>query len=153
MTGQCCKYPNKFANFNLGNTAEYDHAFAIILAKCFTQYGLQAAINKFGDPALQAGMKEMQQLHDRDVFRPLNWDQLDYDERKKAINSLLHIKEKRSGKLKGRTCADGRPQRETITKEESTSPTASLESIMLTCIIDAIEKRDIGTVDIPNAFA
>jgi hypothetical protein len=37
-------------------------------------------------------------------------------------------------------------------KDEATAPTASLESIMLTAIIDAKENRDVMSADIPNAF-
>ena len=32
------------------------------------------------------------------------------------------------------------------------SPTASLAGLIITCVIDAHEKRDISTVDIPGAF-
>jgi hypothetical protein len=42
--------------------------------------------------------------------------------------------------------------REWLSREESASPTAALESIMLTALIDAHEERDIMTCDIPNAF-
>ena len=35
---------------------------------------------------------------------------------------------------------------------ETSSPTAALITIMLTCMIDAFEKRDVATVDIPGAF-
>ena len=31
-------------------------------------------------------------------------------------------------------------------------PTASLAAIMLTCMIDAFEKRDVATANIPGAF-
>jgi hypothetical protein len=31
--------------------------------------------------------------------------------------------------------------------------TVSAEAVMLTCVIDAVEDRDIAVVDIPNAFA
>ena len=36
--------------------------------------------------------------------------------------------------------------------EDAASPTAALESILLTGVIEAHEKRDIMCVDIPNAF-
>jgi hypothetical protein len=39
-----------------------------------------------------------------------------------------------------------------LDKEEAAAPTASLESIFLTAIIDAKEGRDVMTADIPNAF-
>ncbi len=32
------------------------------------------------------------------------------------------------------------------------SPTVTAEAVMLTCVIDAQEDRDIAVVDIPNAF-
>jgi hypothetical protein len=41
---------------------------------------------------------------------------------------------------------------EDITKEDASSPTVSSEAVMLTCVIDATEKRDVAVVDIPNAF-
>ena len=33
------------------------------------------------------------------------------------------------------------------------SPTATAEAVMLTCVINAQENRDVAVVDIPNAFA
>ena len=62
------------------------------------------------------------------------------------------MKQKRSGRIKGRGCADGQKQREFITKEESSAPTISTEALFLTFIIDALEKRDVATTDIPGAF-
>ena len=64
----------------------------------------------------------------------------------------MHVKQKRSGKLKGRTCADGRPMRATTKPEDAASPTAFLESILLTSVIKAEERRDVMMVDTPNAF-
>ena len=64
----------------------------------------------------------------------------------------MFLKRKRSGKMKGRGCADGRPQREFITKEESSSPTVSLYALMGLCVMDAMEGRKVITVNIPGAF-
>ena len=47
---------------------------------------------------------------------------------------------------------NGKPTREWLSKEDSASPTVSLESLFLTSIIDAKEGRDVMTCDIPNAF-
>ena len=52
----------------------------------------------------------------------------------------------------GRTVADGNKQRGYIDKEDASSPTVATESVILTSIIDALEKRDVATVDIPNAL-
>ena len=46
----------------------------------------------------------------------------------------------------------GNKQRGTIDKEDAASPTAALESVLLTSTIDAAEERDFAVIDIPNAF-
>jgi hypothetical protein len=47
---------------------------------------------------------------------------------------------------------NGNPTREWLSREESVSPTAALESIMLTAAIDAHEECKVMMCDIPNAF-
>ena len=47
---------------------------------------------------------------------------------------------------------DGKPTRDWIQHEDMMSPTAALESIVLTALIDTNEQRDVRTCDIPNAF-
>ena len=37
-------------------------------------------------------------------------------------------------------------------KEDTSSPTISTEAVVLMCIVDANENRDVTIVDIPNAF-
>jgi hypothetical protein len=64
----------------------------------------------------------------------------------------MFLTEKRDGSIKGRMVYNGKPTRAWHDKEETTSPTASLESIFLTAMVDAKEGRDIMTADIPNAF-
>ena len=64
----------------------------------------------------------------------------------------MFLKRKRSGRIKGRGCADGQKKREFITKEESSAPTISTEALFLTCIIDALEKRGVTMTDIPGVF-
>ena len=46
----------------------------------------------------------------------------------------------------------GNKQRGTIDKEDATSPTAALESVLLTSTIDAAEERYVAVIDIHNAF-
>ena len=64
----------------------------------------------------------------------------------------MFLKKKRNGIIKGRGCADGQKQRIHTTKEEASSPTVAIEDVMLSCVIDAMEHRDVATVDIPGAF-
>jgi hypothetical protein len=73
-------------------------------------------------------------------------------EKEKALEALMFLTEKRDKSIKGRMVANGKPTREWHTREEATSPTASLEGIFLTAAVDAKEKRDVLSADVPNAF-
>jgi hypothetical protein len=60
--------------------------------------------------------------------------------------------EKRDETIKGQMIYNGKPMREWLSREDASSPTAALESIMLTALIDATERRNIMRCDIPNGF-
>ena len=64
----------------------------------------------------------------------------------------MFLKEKWNGDIKGRGCADGRPQRLYKSKEETASPTIITESLFITCSMEAREGRDVAIVDIPGTF-
>jgi len=51
-----------------------------------------------------------------------------------------------------RTCANRSVQKGWMNHKESPSPTAALESVMITGVIDAHEHQDAASVDIPNVF-
>ena len=55
--------------------------------------------------------KKYTKLEDMKVMGALNPDSLTRSQKNGALRAINSIKEKRSGKLKGRTCVDGRPQR------------------------------------------
>ena len=54
--------------------------------------------------------------------------------------------------IKEREFADGRKQRDWISKEDTSSPTVSTAGLMISCMIDAMEGREVETADIPGAF-
>ena len=54
--------------------------------------------------------------------------------------------------MKGQGCADRRKQRLYKLKEETSSPTVRLESLLLSCMIDAKENQKVMTCDILGAF-
>ena len=83
---------------------------------------------------------------------PVYWHEPTEKERASVLKYLMYLKEKRDGSVKGRGCADGRPQRVYTSKNECSSPTASLAGLIMTCVIDAYERRDVATLDIPGAF-
>ena len=115
----------------------------------FNQVSLKKGIEQFGDQAHDAVEKEVLQLHELDVMYPIHPT---YEDKKASLNYLMFIKKKQCGRVKARGCADGRKQRLYITKEESTAPTVMNESVMVTSIIDAKERRDVVTADVPGAF-
>lgn len=77
---------------------------------------------------------------------------LTYDQRRTALASLIFLTEKRNGDIKARACANGKPQREHIAKEETASPTVTTEANFALAAIAAHERRIIATMDLPGAF-
>eukprot|EP00804_Cyclotella_cryptica_P003539 CCRYP_002162-RA/>CCRYP_002162-RA protein AED:0.36 eAED:0.36 QI:0/-1/0/1/-1/1/1/0/220 len=86
------------------------------------------------------------------TFFPCDPKTLRREERRKALSSLIFLKEKESGEVKGRTCVNGAPWREYIRKEDATSPTVATNSVFLTGAVDASQKRDVAYIDLPGAF-
>ena len=129
--------------------AEYNNIEA---TKASKQYGVREGIKKFGEDGVNAVLKELQQMHDRTVVVPIKPEDVTKEMRDKALPYLMFLKQKRCGKIKGRGCADGRRQRDFISKEDAASPTVSLHALMILCMIDALEGRHVATVDIPGAF-
>jgi hypothetical protein len=128
------------------------HQSHIILQNIvMTQYNLRQGIKKFGDQGKAAVLTELRQLYDRYVMNPVNKYDLTPEERKGALRYLMFLKEKRSGTIKGQGCADGRPQRDYMSKKETSSPTVATEALLLTCTVDAVKGRDVATCDIPGA--
>jgi hypothetical protein len=64
----------------------------------------------------------------------------------------MFLVKKRNGLVKARKVAGGNKQRDYVSKEDASSPTAATESVLLSCAIDAKERRQSAIVDIPNAF-
>ena len=54
--------------------------------------------------------------------------------------------------LKAQGCADGRKQRIYKNKDETSSPTVSKEAVFLTSVINAQERHQVMTIDIPGTF-
>ena len=116
------------------------------------QYLLDKGLKVFGNKGRGAASKEMDQLHKRSCFTPISIKEMSPTERKKAQMAIMFLTEKRDDSIKGRMVYNGKPTREWVNREDAASPTAALESIILTGVIEAHEKRDIMCVDIPNAF-
>ena len=109
-------------------------------------------LKMFGERAVAAMFKEYKQLDDMGVLGRIDPDSLSSEDKRGALRAINLIKEKRCGKIKGRTCADGRPQRAYTLREDASSPTIFLESLMASLLIDAHEERDVAIFDVPGAY-
>jgi hypothetical protein len=155
-TSSDIKLPQSAAHHALYSLIEHEltglKKMPVLECTALAQFSLKRGLAMFGQAATDAVGKEMKQLHDRKTIRPRHSRDLTLADKRKALGYLMFIKEKRDGTIKARGCADGRKQRLYKTKEETSSPTVRTESLMLSCVIDAKERRNVLTCDVPGAF-
>ena len=127
---------------------EPEHMITLITKQMTAQKGIKL----FGERGEKAIMVKLEQLLYRKVMEGRHANTLTWAQKKAALKYLMFLKEKQCGKIKGRGCAAGQKQRLYKTKEETSSPTVTIESLFLTSMVDARERRKVITVDIPGAF-
>jgi hypothetical protein len=88
----------------------------------------------------------------RGTFVPKHWHELTTKQKARMVKAFIFLTEKRSGKNKARKVLGGNVQRDYISKDEASSPTAHTETVIITAVIDAEKRRDDAAVDIPNVF-
>jgi hypothetical protein len=104
---------------------ESGHVIAVTMSHCTTALAgmkdlqacsflqtciLKQGVKKFGDKGVTAVNKEMKQLNDRVVFEPISVNEMTALERKRAMESLVFLKEKRDESIKARFLANGSTQ-------------------------------------------
>ena len=124
----------------------------VVMKYLLTQYNLKTGLKHFGEKEIAAVKGELTQLHVMDTWVPKEPTMLSRADKLKALSSLIFLKEKSRGKLKGRACVNGAPQRACINKEDASSPTVANESVFITSLIAANEKRFLRCYDVPGAF-
>jgi hypothetical protein len=117
-----------------------------------TQMTAKARIRKFGEAALTALIQEFGQLEDQNVYEPIQAHTLTRAQRRGALRAIYLITGKRDGQINGRPVADGSTQRPLYEKHETASPTLSTDALLLSIMIDAKERRDVGTADVTGAY-
>ena len=122
---------------SLNEGQAWDH----VVHYTMTQLSMNAGLKIWGNKGKQAVSKELLQLHMRYIFRPINSKTLLKTEYDKLIESHLFLKQKQDQSIKGRMVTGGNKQICHINKTDATSPTAALESVLLTSTIDAKEGR------------
>ena len=66
------------------------------------QYNLKAGLNHFGEKVIADAKGDITQLHVMDTWVPEDPTMLSRADKVKDLSSLMILKEKRSGKVKGR---------------------------------------------------
>ena len=82
----------------------------------FTQISAKQGIKHFKYRAVASISKEYKQLHDMHKFGIVYPEDPTPKYKRDALRAITFIKDKRSGKVKGIACTDGRAQRAYITK-------------------------------------
>lgn len=117
-----------------------------------TQLSVKAGIKQWGAKAIVAAMEELRQLIMKDVFIFVERNSLTRKQQQSILRTLLFLKEKRDGRLKGRCCVDGRPQAFMEQSIDPFSPTVSIETFFTSALIDSYEDREVATADIEGAY-
>ena len=79
------------------------HLVVVVMAQ---QYSTKKAKDVFGDKTDTAVMRGLNQINDFETYVPLKASGLSWEEKKKALESLIFVTEKRNGDIKARKVAD-----------------------------------------------
>ena len=103
------------------------------------QMSARKGLKQFGSASVDAIQKELEQLQYRKVMHGVKPSSLTCSQKCTALQYLMFLKQKRCRKIKGHGCADRQKQCMYKMKDETSSPTISIEALFLTCVIDAME--------------
>ena len=71
------------------------------------QMNVRKGLKRFGQAGAEAVAAELRQLDYRRIIKPKMPKELTREDKKKCLNYLMYLKEKRCGRIKARGCADG----------------------------------------------
>ncbi len=142
------RYDHHYLTYH--NYLSYEPAFGTVFLT--EQMSLKHGLKMFGESRADAVVAELKQLDYRSVLLPKHNHQLSAQEKQDALCYLMYLKQKQSGHIKARGCADGRKQHAYKSHDETSSPTVATEAVFLTSVIDAYKRCCVITVDIPGAF-
>ena len=131
---------------------EFYQAEPDVMASVMKQLSLKSGLRALGDKAYTAVQSEMKQLHFQNTFKPKHWRELTHTQQQTVLDFHIILKEKQYVEIKVRAVSGGNKQHGYISKEDTISTTVAIYAVLLSCIIDAEEERDVAVIDIPNAF-
>ena len=117
---------------------------------------VKQALKTRGEEAEKVIMKELSQMVDKRVWRPVHVHRLSAQDRGRIIRSQMFLKEKylptgQFEKLKARLVAGGNEQDKGL-YEDLSSPTVSTSAVLTVLAVAAHENRRIAVVDITGAY-
>lgn len=117
---------------------------------------VKESIDKFGDAAHEALIKEFTQMKEMEVFEPIKFENLDADQRKRIIHSSAFLKEKTDENgnvtsVKARWVGSGNEMNRELYGDGS-SPTVSTEGVFMQFALSAGSNQKWLTVDIGSAY-
>jgi hypothetical protein len=88
------KYGERSEGHNLRprRPRDYSHLHATLEGIAMTQHSVKAGLKAFGDDGAQAVVKELRQLHDREVVEPKSYDKLTRQQQHDALRYLMILK-------------------------------------------------------------
>ena len=118
----------------------------------YEQVSIKEGMKRHGQKAIYAILAKFTEQNSKGVLKPIHVCQLTGEMKMEPLNLITLVQEKRNDKGKGQSCDDGYKQRRFINKDGVSSPTVQLESLMLSLLVDAYEKRDVATSDVMYAY-
>jgi hypothetical protein len=98
-------------------------------------------------------LAEVEQLYRKKVFVRVSVHVLSNTQQKKILRPIMFMKKKRDGRIKSRLAADGQKQDRLITCiVDVSSPTVSIESVLMMIAIAVFEGRFVVTMDVEDAY-
>ena len=149
---EACTQSGKVLSTVADLQVDQDEFQQALMGIVMTQYHMQKGLRVLGEDGAVGVRKELQQLHDHKIPKLVHPEGLSKEQFAKVLEYLMVLKEKQSGVVKGRRCADGHPQHLYTGKAESASPTVLMESVLLTTVIEAREHHTVYTANIPGAY-
>lgn len=108
----------------------------------YDDVSMKQGLERFGERAVEAVLKEFAQLDDSDSFEPQYAHPLTRDQKHSALNLITLVKKKRCGKIKGRACTDGRKTKTIHQQGRCGCTYLAVGKFTTTLMIDPNEKKD-----------
>ena len=107
-----------------------------------------------GDRADAAVMRKLNWINNSETYVSLKASNLPLEEKKKALESLIFVTEKRNGDIKARKVLESSKQRtyDGYNKSDGSLPTVVTKNMLMAGVINARERREVAVLDIANTF-